>query len=71
MPGLYMAWDYAKTEYEKQAKADPQWRLERLINYGLGDEKLDRELLKQFLPQLRIPEDRRAFLALLVWDKSL
>lgn len=65
-----MAWDYAKTEYEKQAKADPLWRLERLINYGLGKEKLDREELAQFLPKLKIPEDRRAFLELLVWDKS-
>ena len=64
-----MTWDYTKTEYEKQAKADPVWRLERLINYGLEKEKLDRNLLAQYLPQLKIPEDRRAFLELLLWNK--
>ena len=62
-------WDYTKTEYEKQAAADPIWKLERLINYGLEEEKIDRELLKQFLPKLRIPENRRDFLELLLWNK--
>lgn len=65
-----MVWDYAEIEYKKQAQADPQWHLERLINYGLGDEKIDRELLKQWLSRLRIPEDRRAFLELLLWNKT-
>lgn len=69
LPG--MPWDYPDVEYRKQAAADPVWHLERLINHGLGDEKLDRELLKQFLPELHIPEDRRAFLELLIWDKPL
>jgi len=62
-------WDYTKTEYEKQAAADPIWKLERLINYGLGEEKIDRELLKRFLSKLRIPENRRDFLELLLWNK--
>lgn len=65
-----MAWDYTKTEYEKQAKKDPVWHLERLINYGLGKDKLDRKLLKEYLPKLKIPEDRRAFLELLLWNKK-
>lgn len=65
-----MTWDYTKTEYQKQAKADPVWHLERLINYGLGDEKLDPELVKQYLPQLRISRNRRAFLELLLWPEK-
>lgn len=67
-----MTWDYQKTEYEKQAKTDPLWRLERLINYGLNaneGEKIDKELLEKYLPQLKIPENRRDFLELLLWDK--
>lgn len=62
-------WDYTKTEYEKQAAADPIWKLERLINYGLGEEKIDKEILKKFLPKLRIPENRRVFFELLLWNK--
>ncbi|OHA02018.1 MAG: hypothetical protein A3C11_00040 [Candidatus Sungbacteria bacterium RIFCSPHIGHO2_02_FULL_49_12] len=65
-----MAWDYEKTEYEKQAAADEIWRLERLINYGLGEEKLDREEVRNALPYLNIPEERRAFLELLLWNKT-
>lgn len=64
-----MAWDYDKKEYEKQAETDPVWHLERLINYGLGDKKINRELLKKYMPQLKIPENRRAFLELLLWGK--
>lgn len=64
-----MTWDYTKEEYEKQAKADPVWHLERVINEA-REEKIDRELLKRYLPQLRIPQDRRAFLELLLWNKK-
>ncbi len=64
-----MTWDYTKIAYEKQAKADPVWHFERLINYGLGKEKIDRKLLEKYLPLLKIPEDRRVFLELLLWNK--
>ena len=64
-----MPWDYTKIAYQKQAAADEQGHLERLINYGLGDEKLEREALKKYLPELAIPEDRRAFLELLLRNK--
>ncbi len=57
-----MAWDYAKTEERKQAAADPRWFLERLINYGLDGQKIDRAALEHYLPELNIPDDRRAFL---------
>ena len=65
-----MSWDYAASEYEKQATADERWRLERLINYGLGKEKLPRDSLERYLPTLKIPDDRRAFLELLLWGKK-
>ena len=64
-----MAWDYQKEAYQKQAAADPIWHLERLINLGLGEERLDRALLAKHLPALHIPDDRRAFLELLLWNK--
>ena len=65
-----MTWDYDKNEYGKQAKADKQWYLERLINYGLRNEKFDRVLLEQYLPKLNIPNDKRTFLELLIWNKK-
>lgn len=65
-----MAWDYDDRNYKKQAAADVQWRLERAINFGVGKTKLNRELVKQYLPKLNIPENRKAFLELLLWDKK-
>lgn len=64
-----MPWDYTKEAYRRQAQADPIWHLERLICYGLGNEKLDRRLLKKYFSKLHIPEDRRVFLELLLWNK--
>lgn len=64
-----MTWDYTKAAYKKQAKKDPVWHLERLINYGLHGEKLNPKLLKQHFDKLKIPEDRKTFLALLLWRK--
>lgn len=65
-----MTWDYNTTEYQKQAKADPKWHLERLINYGLGDEKIDKKMLEKYLSELNISDDRRAFFELLIWNKK-
>ena len=65
-----MSWDYKESEYDKQAKADPIWGLERLINYGLDGKKINKELLRKYLPQLKIPDNRRAFLELLLWNKQ-
>lgn len=62
-------WDYTADAYATQARRDPVWVLERLISVGLGSERLDRALLEQYLTTLRIPEDRRAFLELLLWDR--
>lgn len=64
-----MTWDYTKTEYEKQAKSDPRWHLERIIN-GQDEGKINRKLLEKYLPELKISEDRRAFLELLLWNKK-
>ncbi len=66
-----MPWDYTKTEYEKQAEKDPVWELERIINYGSGEEKIDRKKLEEHLAELNISEDRRAFFELLLWNKKL
>lgn len=63
-------WDYNKTEYEKQAAANPKWRLERLLLYGMNGEKLDRELITRYLAEIKIPDNTRAFLELLLWKKQ-
>mgnify|MGYP001586090026 FL=1 len=64
-----MTWDYDNEAFQKQAQADPVWGLERLINCGGEEVRLNRALLEKYLPQLNIPENRRTFLELLLWNK--
>ena len=63
-----MPWDYTQQEYDKQTASDERYHLERLINYGLNGQKLPRALLEKHLLELNIPEDRKAFLKLLLWN---
>lgn len=62
---LMHVWDYDIGTLQKTEEAE-RWALERAILYGLGGQKLPRGLLIKHLPALRIPEDRRAFLMLLL-----
>jgi hypothetical protein len=64
-----MTWDYTDHAFAKQAQADNLWFLERKINYEEDGVRLDRYLVKTHFDRLRIPDDRKAFLALLLWNK--
>ncbi len=59
-------WDYPKTE---EKNMDQRWRLERLLNYGLNGEKIDKDILIKNFGDLKIPEHTKAFLELLLWNK--
>lgn len=59
-------WDYPKTD---KLKGNEKWYLERALTYGLAGEKLKRGIVKKYLKNLKIPEDTRAFLELLLWRK--
>ncbi len=45
------------------------WKLEQMINFGLGGEKLNKNELKKYWYQIEIDPQRRSFLALLLNDK--
>lgn len=46
------------------------WKLERLINYGLDNEKINRKDLINYWDKIKIQEDKRKFLVLLLWNKK-
>ncbi|KKU82448.1 MAG: hypothetical protein UY09_C0014G0009 [Parcubacteria group bacterium GW2011_GWA2_47_8] len=52
-------------------KTDPQgyklWRIEQLINYGLGTEKLNARLVRKHWDKLYMDEPTRAYLQFLLW----
>ena len=56
-------------------KSNPEqytiWQIEQQLNYGLAEgEKIDRELLKKYLPVLYIDKATRDFLEFILYDKK-
>lgn len=58
-------WEYDLTTLQEGDDAE-RWKLERLILYGLHGEKLPAALVRKHLPLLRIPEEHRHFLSLIL-----
>ena len=60
---------------KKFKKEDPEgyriWKLEQLINYGLGKEKLKEKEIKKFWPRLkkRLDPHKKLLLEFLIWKK--
>lgn len=56
-------------------KADPEaykiWKLEQMINYGLGEEKIDKKLVKRYWKKLFMDEATRKYLQFLLWPQKL
>lgn len=54
-------WSVDETELKKDSVAYAIWRLEQRINFGVGEEKLDRTELKKYWNKIDIdPAKRRA-----------
>lgn len=59
---------------KKFKKIDPEgykiWRLEQMINWGLGDEKLSEKLLRKYWKKLFIDALTKKYLQFLLWPKK-
>ena len=62
-------WDY-KLDKNWQPKTDGDWRwyLTRVINYGLAGAKLNRAMVKKYLPELKIEDHKKRFLQFILQD---
>lgn len=59
-------WDYPK---DTKLKENEVWYLERMLTYGLNGEKIEREMLLRNFDKIKIPDDTRKFLELIIWNK--
>lgn len=59
-------WSVDIREFKKDTRAFALWRLEQLINFGIGSEKISRRQLKKYWDILDIDPHKRAFLSLLI-----
>jgi len=58
---------------KKFKREDPEgykiWKLERMINWGLGDEKISERLLRKHWKKLYLDPETKKFLEFLLWPK--
>lgn len=45
------------------------WKLNQLINFGLGDEKLNFSDVKKYWDKLNLDPERKNYLSFLLWGK--
>lgn len=59
---------------KKFKKEDPEgykiWKLEQMINYGLGGKKIDKGLVKKYWRKLFIDHLTRKYLRFLLWPQK-
>lgn len=59
-------WSTDETALKKDPKKYAVWRLEQMINFGIGNKKINKKELITYWPKLQIDPARRKFLNLLL-----
>ena len=59
-------WSTELTGLEKDKEKYAIWKLEQLVNFGLGGEKLSKTELKKYWSKIQIDPGRRKFLELIL-----
>ena len=63
-------WSTNTTELKKHPKEYAVWKMEQLINFGIGKEKLSRMGLISLWKNLHIDPNKKAYLSFLLWPKA-
>lgn len=62
-------WSTDTTELKKDRKRYAIWRLEQMVNFGLGGKKISRKEIKKYWPVLDLDCNRKKYLSMLLWPK--
>lgn len=63
-------WSVDTKQLKKDKNQYNTWRLERLVNFGLGKEKLKRSELKKYWSKLYLDPQKKKYLSFLLWPKK-
>lgn len=63
-------WSTDATELKKDKKSYTIWRLEQMVNFGLGKEKIKAKELKMNWNKLNLDPPKKNFLKMLLWPKQ-
>lgn len=59
-------WSTDESKFDTNSERYLIWRLEQMINFGLGKEKLETSQLRKYWEKISIDSARREFLSLLL-----
>jgi hypothetical protein len=59
-------WSTDEKNLSKYPDKYKKWKLEQLINFGIGDQKISAKSLKKSLPRLNIDPKKKNFLSFLL-----
>ncbi|OGK08839.1 hypothetical protein A2767_07160 [Candidatus Roizmanbacteria bacterium RIFCSPHIGHO2_01_FULL_35_10] len=64
-------WDYnLPKNWKPNTDEEWIWYIERIVNYGATKgEKLDKNIVKKYFPQLRLEKERKEYLKFLLYEK--
>jgi hypothetical protein len=62
-------WSVDEKELKKDKKQYAIWKLEQMVNFGLGGKKLKSEDLKKYWRFLKIDPDKKKYLKMILWPK--
>lgn len=63
-------WSVDTKELKKDKKQYIIWRLEQLINFGLGEEKINQSELKKYWNLLNLDPSKKRYLSFLLWPQK-
>ncbi len=63
-------WSVDTKELKKDKNKYAIWRLEQMVNFGLGREKFNKIQLKKYWPLLHLDPKKKKFLSSLLWPKK-
>lgn len=62
-------WSTDEKQFKKYKEKYSIWKLEQMVNFGLGGKKLKADLLKKHWKQINIDPYRRQFLKSILYEK--
>lgn len=63
-------WSVDTTELKKDKKQYAVWRLEQMVNFGLGEEKINGKEIKKYWNILDLDRDKKNYLKTILWPKQ-
>ncbi len=63
-------WSVDTTELQKDPEQYALWRLEHLVNFGLGGERIDQKELRKYWGKMNLDPNKKNYLTMLLWPKQ-